>query len=204
MTDAAPARPLAIRLADWRRSLPVLAGAVRLREERAADVPAREALLDAAFGRAGRLAKTCERLREGRRPVDGLSIVATSGTAVVGTLRFWHVEAGDCAALMLGPLAVSTAHRSAGIGRALIEHGLRRARRLGHEAVILVGDAPYYERFGFGRAVTTGLTLPGPVDDARFLGLELVPGALAGARGRVVGTGVFVEARLEGEYRLAA
>lgn len=204
MTDDAVRRPLAIRLADWRHSLPVLAGPVRLRDERANDVALREALLDAAFGRAARLAKTCERLRDGRRPAEGLSLVATSGNVLVGTLRFWHVEAGDRAALMLGPLAVSTAHRSAGIGRALIEHGLRRARKLGHEAVILVGDAPYYGRFGFSRAVTRGLILPGPVDEARFLGLELVPGALAGARGRVVGTGVFLDARLEGEYRLAA
>lgn len=204
MTDDAVRRPLAIRLADWRQSLPVLAGPVRLRDERANDVAPREALLDAAFGRAARLAKTCERLRDGRRPAEGLSLVATGGNALVGTLRFWHVEAGDRAALMLGPLAVSTARRSAGIGRALIEHGLRRARKLGHEAVILVGDAPYYGRFGFSRAVTRGLILPGPVDEARFLGLELVPGALAGARGRVVGTGVFIDARLEGEYRLAA
>ncbi len=204
MTDAAAARPFAIRLADWRRSLPVVAGPVRLRDERTADVPAREALLDATFGHAARRAKTCERLREGRRPAEELSFVAAAGNALVGTLHFWHVEAGDRAALMLGPLAVSADQRSAGIGRALIEHGLRRARRLGHAAVILVGDAPYYGRFGFSRAVTTGLTLPGPVDDARFLGLELVPGALAGARGRVVGTGVFVAARLEGEYRLAA
>lgn len=204
MTDAAAARPFAIRLADWRRSLPAVAGPVRLREERSGDVAAREALLDASFGAAARLAKTCERLREGRRPAEGLSLVATHGTALVGTLRFWHVEAGNREALMLGPLAVDAAHRSAGIGRALIEHGLRRASRLGHEAVILVGDAPYYARFGFSRASTEGLVLPGPVDEARFLGLELVPGALAGARGRVVGTGVFVEARLEGEYRLAA
>ena len=93
---------------------------------------------------------------------------------------------------MLGPLAVARRHRSAGIGRALIELGLRRARKLGHRAVILVGDAPYYERFGFSRQHTRGLTLPGPVDQDRFLGLELVPGALRGARGRVVGTGLFL------------
>lgn len=204
MTDAAAACPFAIGLADWRRSLPVAAGPVRLRDEQADDVAAREALLDTAFGTSARLAKTCERLREGRRAADGLSIAATRGTTLIGTLRFWHVEAGDREALMLGPLAVDAAQRSAGVGRAMIEHGLRRARRLGHRAVILVGDAPYYERFGFSRALTTGLVLPGPVDEARFLGLDLVPGALAGAQGRVVGSGVLVDARLEGEYRLAA
>lgn len=204
MTDVAAARPLALRLADWRCSLSVPAGPVRLRDERADDLDAREALLDEAFGRAARLAKTCERLRVGRKPAEGLSFAATSGTALVGTLRFWHVEAGDREALMLGPLAVSRGQRSAGIGRTMIEHGLRRAVRLGHRSVILVGDAPYYHRFGFSRALTERLALPGPVDEARFLGLELVPGALAGARGRVVGTGVFMGACLEGEYRLVA
>lgn len=203
MVDVAPARPFTIKLADWRRSLPVIAGSVRLREERLGDVAAREALLDTAFG-PSRFTKTCERLREGRFAADGLSLVAIHEGSLVGTLRFWHVEAGDREALMLGPLAVCPTMRSAGIGRALIEHGLRRARRLGHEGVILVGDAPYYERFGFSRAHTLGLTLPGPVDDQRFLGLELVPGALAGAKGRVVGTGLFVERRREEDSRLAA
>lgn len=203
MIDVASAHPLVLKLADWRRSLPGLASPVRLREERPADEAAREALLDDAFGPT-RFGKTCERLRDGRRPADGLSLVATAGSRLVGTLRFWHVEAGDREALMLGPLAVCASMRSAGIGRALIEHGLARARRLGHEAVILVGDAPYYERFGFRRDLTRHLQLPGPVDLDRFLGFELVPGALKGAGGRVVGAGVFAAAHLEGEYRLAA
>ena len=55
--------------------------------------------------------------------------------------------------------------------------------------VLLVGDAPYYARFGFAGALTTGLVLPGPVDRARFLGLELTPGALAGSKGLVTATG---------------
>ena len=203
MADIALARPLAARLTGWRRSLTLVASPFRLRDERFVDIAARETLLDAAFGSA-RFGKTCERLREGREPAEGLSFVATQGPAIVGTLRFWHVEAGDRATLMLGPLAVSAACRSEGIGRALIEHGLRRARKLGHGAVILVGDAPYYERFGFGRGPASGLILPGPVDEARFLGLELVPGTLAGACGRVVGTGRLLTARLQGEYRRAA
>jgi predicted N-acetyltransferase YhbS len=203
MVDIVGAQPLASMLADWRRSLSVVPSTFRLREERAADVDAREALLDAAFGPA-RFEKTCERLREGRMPALGLSFVATKGAALVGTLRLWRVEAGDREALMLGPLAVAAECRSAGIGRALIEHGLQRAQKLGHESVILVGDAPYYGRFGFSRAHTLGLTLPGPVDENRFLGLELVPGALAGAKGRVVGTGLLVGTRPQAGDRLAA
>ncbi len=203
MADVAHTHPLTTTAtAAWRMLRPV-SSSVRLRDERLGDVAAREAILDASFG-FSRFEKTCERLREGRLAADGLSFVATAGNRVVGTLRFWHVEAGNCESLMLGPLAVAAEHRSAGIGRALIEHGLQRARKLGHGSVILVGDAPYYARFGFTRALTLGLTLPGPVDEARFLGLELVPGALSSAAGRVVGTGLLVAAHREDGPRLAA
>ena len=185
------------------RMLRPVAPSVRIRDERPRDEAAREALLDRSFG-PGRFTKTCERLREGRLPADGLSFVALDGATVVGTLRFWHVECGRKAALMLGPLAVDPATRSAGIGRALIEHGLRRAAKHGHDSVILVGDAPYYGRFGFAHAPVAKLVLPGPVDVERFLGLELVAGALAGASGRVVGAGLLVERRRREPMRLAA
>ncbi len=175
----------------------------RIRDERSRDTVAREALLDRSFGLA-RFAKTCERLREGRRPAEFLSFVATAGATIVGTLRFWRVEAGDRAALLLGPLAVDAAHRSAGIGRALVTHGLGRAKARGHASVILVGDASYYARFGFARGPVEALTLPGPVDLDRFLGLDLVPGALAGARGWVVGTGLIVDRRGAEDLRRAA
>jgi predicted N-acetyltransferase YhbS len=72
-----------------------------------------------------------------------------------------------------------------GIGALLMRHGLAEAERMGHAAVLLVGDAPYYGRFGFTRALTQRLVLPGPVEPERFLGLELVPGALDGACGDV-------------------
>lgn len=175
-----------------------LAPAFRLRDERPSEVAAREALLDASFG-PSRFAKTCERLREGRVPAEGLSLVAVDCGAVVGTLRFWHVDCGCCPALMLGPVAVAASHRSAGIGGALIAHGLSRAASLGHGAVMLVGDAPYYTRFGFAPAPVQDLVLPGPVDRARFLGLELRPGGFAGARGRIVATGMMAGERRDGE-----
>ena len=73
----------------------------------------------------------------------------------------------------------------------MIRLGLLKARDLGHKAVLLVGDAPYYERFGFSRVGAENLDLPGPVDLARFLALELQPGALAGAKGLVRATGDF-------------
>ncbi|MCZ8184569.1 MAG: N-acetyltransferase [Beijerinckiaceae bacterium] len=156
--------------------------------EKLFDIPAREALLDRAFG-PNRRAKTCERLREGRLAADGLSFVARADDRVIATLRFWHVNAGGRPALMLGPIAVDPLFRSLGLGGEMIRHGLSRASMIGHQGVILVGDAPYYQKFGFDRSLAAGLDLPGPVDPARFLALELEPGALAGARGLVLPTG---------------
>ena len=173
-----------------RPHLAVATPAFRIRDERFADVAAREALLDAAFG-PERFAKTCERLREGRRPAEGLALVAEGADGrLIGTVRLWHVAAGSAgAALMLGPIAVDGAARSLGLGAALMHAALGRAARLGHRAVVLVGDEPWYRRFGFAADLTRGLDLPGPVDRARFLGLALVDGALDGAVGMVAATG---------------
>ena len=162
---------------------------LRIVEELPTDITAREALLDAAFG-IERHGKTCERLREGRLPANGLSLVAKDGDRLVGTLRFWHVATGDGRpALMLGPLAVADSHRACGLGGKLMRRGLTLAGAFGHQAVVLVGDEPYYRRFGFARALASQLDLPGWYAAERFLGLELQPGALDGARGMVVATG---------------
>ncbi len=164
--------------------VPVFEPALRILEERAGDVAARERLLDDSFG-AERFLKTCERLREGRLPAHGLALVAKDGGALVGTVRLWNVDAGGVAALMLGPLAVEESHRGLGLGGALMREALARATALGHRAVILVGDAPYYARFEFDAALTERLAMPGPVLRGRFLAKELVAGALAGADGMV-------------------
>lgn len=163
--------------------------------ETAADVAQREALLDLAFGRAARLAKTSERLREGRKPAEGLAFASHGPDGrVVATLRLWHVTAGPGRpALLLGPLAVHPWFRDRGLGGALMNTAICEATRLGHGAILLVGDAPYYARFGFAPALTEGLWLPGAFDRSRFLGLELTPGALTGARGLVSPTGAPVE-----------
>lgn len=164
-------------------------GMVMIRHERAGDVAAREALLDAAFGLA-RFEKAAERLREDRLPADGLSFVASERGRPVGTVRLWNVTAGpERPALLLGPLAVAAACRNRGIGAGLMRRALREARRLGHRAVLLVGDAPYYARFGFSAAKTGQLWLPGPFEPHRLLGLELAAGALDGARGLIGATG---------------
>ena len=166
---------------------------ISIRPERLADDAAREALLDRAYG-PSRFTKTSERLRAGRRPAAGLSLVATERGRLVGTVRLWNVTAGPGrSALLLGPLAVDPARRGKGLGAALMNEAIAAARKLGHRAVLLVGDAPYYGRFGFSAERTGALRMPGPYRQARLLGLELVPGALADVRGLIAATGAPAE-----------
>src|SRR6202171_3960871 len=159
-----------------------------IRSERASDVVAREALLDACFG-DNRHTRTCQRLRDGRVPAEGLALSALAQGRLVGTLRLWHVSAGGVPALVLGPLAVDPSCRDLGVGAALMNHALTAAKARGHGAVVLLGDAPYYARFGFSGLKTTELSLPGPFERDRLLGLELRDGALDGAWGMIAPTG---------------
>jgi predicted N-acetyltransferase YhbS len=100
-----------------------------IRAERASDVVAREALLDACFG-ANRQMRTCQRLRDGRAPAEGVSLSVVRQGRLVGTVRLWHVSAGGIPALMLGPLAVEASSRKLGVGAALMDHAPRRRRRV--------------------------------------------------------------------------
>lgn len=166
---------------------------VQIRDEKPADLVVRERLLDACFGEARRL-KTSERLREGRLPAEGLALVAEQDDRVIGTVRLWHVEAGlGRSALLLGPLAVDPSLQGIGLGTMLMHASLRRATILGHGAVLLMGDAAYYARFGFSPALAEGLFMPGPFERDRLLGLELRPETLSGARGIVRATGAWDE-----------
>jgi predicted N-acetyltransferase YhbS len=159
-----------------------------IRAEKVSDVAAREALLDACFGENRHL-RTCQRLRDGRAPAEGLAFSAMAEGRLVGTLRLWHVSAGGIPALMLGPLAVEASSRKFGAGTALMDHALAAATTRGHRAVILLGDAPYYARFGFSPEKMAELSLPGPFERDRLLGLELAADALDGACGMIVATG---------------
>lgn len=161
------------------------AGAVRIAEERAEHGQAIDGLLDSAFGEA-RWHKTCQRLRDGRTPIGGLSLVATERDRLVGSVRLWPVKAGRKRALLLRPLAVQSAWRKLGLGARLMREAIARAQAAGEEAVILVGDEAYYRRFGFTPALTGGLWLPGPVDRKRFLGRNLRKGALDRVSGPVM------------------
>jgi|SRR5665213_743728 len=159
-----------------------------IRSEREQDVAVRETLLDACFG-DDRQERTCQRLRDGHTPAEGLAFSAMREGRLVGTLRLWRVNAGGVPALVLGPLAVNPLCRGLGMGAALVTHALTAAKARGHGAVILLGDAAYYTRFGFSAAPTAKLQLPGPFERDRLLALELREGALDGVSGLIEAAG---------------
>jgi predicted N-acetyltransferase YhbS len=172
----------------------IAAAPFAIRSERPSDAAAREALLDACFG-ANRQLRTCQRLRDGRAPAEGLAFSVVRKGKLVGTVRLWHVSAGGVPALMLGPIAVDPSCRKLGVGAALMNLALAAATARGHRAVILLGDAVYYARFGFAAAKAAKLSLPGPFERERLLGLGLRDGALDGACGLIVPTGAAIARR---------
>lgn len=153
------------------------------------DLDAVESINDRAFG-PGRHQKTAYRLREGVDPVAALGLIARDKDQVLGTIRFWPIQIGPetgagTDALLLGPIAVVPELKGRGIGISLMKAGIERARALGHQLVVLVGDYDYYNRVGFARIPQGLIQLPGPVDYDRLLFLELVPGAFTGVRGMI-------------------
>jgi len=161
---------------------------IAIRTEQTTDVAAREALLDEAYG-PSRFRKTSEKIRRGRQPADGLTLVAIDGGRIVGTIRLWHAACGERPALLLGPVAVACDRQGEGIGASLVSRAVDLARSHGHRAIVLVGDAAYYGRFGFTTEKTGALAMPGPFERHRLLGLELVPGGLDGAAGVIAAAG---------------
>jgi predicted N-acetyltransferase YhbS len=142
-----------------------------------------EALYDLCFA-PGREALSSYRLRDGVRPVSELCLILRDETgALAGAIRFWPVDVGTWPALLLGPVAVHPTRQGEGLAGLLIRDSLSRAAVLGWERVMLVGDAPYYGRFGFARL--NGVIMPPPTNPARVLGRALVPGAWDGVSGEV-------------------
>jgi len=142
-----------------------------------------EALYDLCFA-PGRTALSSYRLRDGVAPVQRLSQVARDSDGILaGAIRFWPVHVGTQDALLLGPVAVHPTRQGEGIGAALIRDSLWKAEDSHWQRVILVGDAPYYQRFGFERL--DGVEMPPPTNPERVLGLALNPGAWRGVRGQV-------------------
>ncbi len=142
-----------------------------------------EYLFDLAFA-PGRGALSSYRLREGVAPVGEICLVARDDLGVLaGAIRYWPVWVGASACLLLGPVAVHPTRQGEGLGGVLMEQSLELARGLGWSRVILVGDAPYYRRFGF--EVAGALEFPPPTNPQRLLSRELVAGAFEGVSGMV-------------------
>jgi predicted N-acetyltransferase YhbS len=149
------------------------------------DLPQIFALHALVFG-PGRFARTAYRIREGAPLISPWCLKALSGGRIVAAIRFTEIRVGETArALLLGPLAVEPRVAGRGYGRRLVAEGLMRARASGIKLVLLVGDEPYYGRFGFVRVPEGQIELPGPVDPARLLAAELEPGALTRYSGMV-------------------
>ncbi len=156
---------------------------IRLEEETAEDWWEVEALLDLCFA-PGRTALSSYRLRDGVPKVDALCLVGrdTDGTLACA-IRYWPIRVGDHDALLLGPVAAHPTRQGEGLAGLLIRESVILARATGWARVLLVGDAPYYARFGFDRL--DGVLMPPPTNPDRVLGLALLPGAWEGVSGPV-------------------
>lgn len=142
-----------------------------------------EALYDLCFA-PGREALSSYRLRDNVPPVSGLSMVARDEQDILaGAIRYWPVRVGAHDALLLGPVAVHPTHQGEGLGGFLIRESLALAKPLGWTRVLLVGDAPYYGRFGFEKL--DGVKMPPPTNPERVLGFSLTQNAWNAVRGDV-------------------
>jgi predicted N-acetyltransferase YhbS len=148
------------------------------------DQPAIEHLNARTFG-PGRFAKTAYRIREEVAHIPGLSFTARVGTLLVGSVRLSPILIGEARGLLLGPLTIEPPFRDRGIGQALIARALDEAKSQGHRLVVLVGDEPYYGKTGFKPVPKGQVTMGGPVDPARLLVAELVPGSFDGVQGAI-------------------
>ena len=144
------------------------APAPRVVPEQPADAQAAEALIDRAFG-PGRFTKVSERVREFAEFAPELSFCAWRGGQLVGVVRQWRVRAGATPVVFLGPIAVEADERSGGVGGLLVEQACAAAKAAGETAIVLVGDAPYFGRWGFSAKAAKDVRLPGPVDQNRVL-----------------------------------
>lgn len=163
--------------------------AVIVRAENEGDSGAVRKLNKKAFG-GNSESKLVDALRGSDGFIPALSLVAEIAGRVVGYILFSPVEIRDgdktVPALALAPMAVLPDCQERGIGTLLVKRGLEEAARLGHRIVVVVGHPGYYPRFGFVKAGEKGLRLPFECPDEVFMALELVPGALDGARGEIV------------------
>ena len=139
------------------------------------DRAAVRAVHEAAFETAVE-ADLVDALRETDAWLDGLSLVAREDGEVVGHILFTEARVGEAAVLALAPMAVVPERQRGGIGQALVQEGLRRARATSYPAVVVLGHPEYYPRFGFRPAAAQGVTAPFPAPDEAWMMLRLQAG----------------------------
>ena len=138
-----------------------------------ADLPEIDALLDAGFGPARRN-RTAYRLRDNVQPLPALSFVARDGDTLVGSLQCWPLQVRSVAGavlplVLLGPVVTAADWQGQGIASRMMNAAIAAADAQGAPPLLLIGDEPFYGRFGFSATATAGWQLPGPVDRARLL-----------------------------------
>ena len=151
------------------------AAPVRIERERSGDAAAIDALVLAAFG-PGRFAKTAERLREAAQLAVGFT--AFEGERLIGAVRLWSIMAGEARSVFLGPIAVDASSRRGGLGAELVQACVEDARAMKLDGVLLIGDPPYFSRFGFVAAPDA--VFSGPVDRRRIMWLPITDVAPVG------------------------
>ena len=155
-----------------------------IKPETADDALAIERLHERTFG-PGRYARSAYRLREGRGHSLALSFTARVNTLLVGSVRLTPITIGETKALLLGPLTVEPAFRERGVGGGLIDRAIKEAAANRHRLIVLVGDEPYYGKYGFKKVPKGRVKMPGPVDPERLLVAELAGGAFTDVSGDV-------------------
>ena len=145
---------------------------LKMKPEISLEIPNQELAIEElcaeAFG-PGRFTRSAFRLREDVESEPDLSFVVHINGDLIGSVKLTRILVGNAPVLLLGPLVVAPAHKNTGIGKLLMEHSVNTARAKGHDAILLVGDLPYYERFGFKQIERGKVTLPGPADPDRIL-----------------------------------
>ncbi|MEN8894838.1 MAG: N-acetyltransferase [Yoonia sp.] len=142
-----------------------------------------EALYDLCFA-PGRSALSSYRLRDGVDPIGPLCLTARDGFGILaGAIRHWPVRVGDAEVALLGPVAVHPTRQGEGLARLLIFHALSTAKKRGWDRVMLVGNEPYYKKFGF--TLLDNVIMPPPTNPERVLGIALREGAWDGVIGDV-------------------
>jgi predicted N-acetyltransferase YhbS len=201
MASAFAAPPLTLRSCKCDRSAPCLfsielqtspplmmlstSPTVAIRHAAPGDIASISRLHARVFG-PGRFARSAYRVREGKGHLSRFCLVACLGDDIIASVRTTEITiGGKSGAVLLGPIAVDSMHRSLGLGSNLIAAAFEGARSASVKLVVLVGDHPYYGRFGFKPVPPGQIVFPGPVDPARILAYELEANALTGYRGLI-------------------